>query len=216
MTNLLYKEFKLSINTFFFIAPVLFGALFLIPQWPFFIALMYFFFISVPNIYVTYNSQNDNGFSLMMPVKKSEIVKAKMLSFISLEMLHLIAGAVFAVIHIYLYKTDNFTLDLNSAFFGIAFMMFALFNSIFFPLYFRTAYNYGIPTIAATVISILFVTGIELLVLFNSTFAHYLEGKSSEMRILQLFILLAGIIIFGAVNLFTYWKSANLIDKIDL
>jgi len=196
--------------------PVLFGALFLIPHWPFFIALMYFFFISVPNIYGTYNSQNDNGFSLMMPVKKSEIVKAKMLSFITLEMIHMAAGAVFAVISVSLYETPNFLLDPNLAFFGVAFIMFALFNSIFFPLYFRTAYNYGIPTIAATVVSMLFAAGIELLVVFNTTFDYYLEGKNSETRILQLVILLAGILLFTAINFITYRRSALLIEKIDL
>ena len=70
--RLLYKDLRLSIHPFFFILPVLTGALLLIPHWPYFIALMYFFWISVPNIYSTYNSQNDRTFCMLMPIKKND------------------------------------------------------------------------------------------------------------------------------------------------
>lgn len=216
MKNLLYKELKLSINKFFFIIPFLTGALFLIPQWVFFLALMYFFFISVPNIYSAYNSQNDIGFSIMMPVKKRDIVKSKILSFITLELLHFIAGAIYAVINISVFKKDNFMMDLNLAFFGLAFIMYALFNLIFFPLYFRTAYNYGLPTIIASVVSLLFAFGIEMLVIFNRTAAGYLEGKSPEMRTFQLLLLITGIILFVVSNIVAYKISAKKFETIDL
>ncbi len=216
MNNLIYKEFKLSINKFYFIIPFLTGALFLIPQWLFFLALMYFFFISVPNLYSTYNSQNDNGFSIMMPVRKSELVKARIAAFIILEMVHLLTGAFYAFLNISLYKAGNFVLDLNFAFFGIAFTMFALFNIIFFPLYYKTAYNYGIPAIIASIVIVLYITCIELLVLLNPRIALYLEGSGSEMRIVQMGVFLLGIIIFAVLNLITYRISIGRFEKVEL
>jgi ABC-2 type transport system permease protein len=217
MNSLIYKDFKLSINWFFFLVmPIVTGALFLIPQWPFFIALMYFFFISVPTIFGTFNSQNDFVFAIMMPVNKNEIVKGKMSSLIIIELLHLLMGAIFTLIHLRMYGIDNYMLDLNFAFFGISFVMFALFNLVFFPIYFKTAYNYGIPTIAANVVAALFAVTVELLVLFNPVFNNYLEGKSSEMKMLQFFILISGIVIFALLNFIAYKISAKRFENIEL
>jgi len=216
MKKLLYKEFQLSIHKFYFIIPFLTGALFLIPQWVFLLALMYFFFISIPNIYSSYNSQNDNGFTIMMPVRKRDIVKAKILSVIILELLHIIVGAFYAFLNVTLYKSGNFMLDLNPAFFGIAFIMFAIFNILFFPLYYKTAYNFGIPTILATAAAIVFAAAVELLVIFNAGFANYLEGGSPQMQSLQLVILLAGMIVFALSNFAAYRLSARRFENIDL
>jgi len=216
MQKLLYKEFNLSIHKFYFIIPFLTGALFLIPQWPFFLALMYFFFISVPNILSSYNSQNDNSFSIMMPVKKSDIVKSKILAFTILELTHLATGVIFALLNIALYKTDNFLFDPNPAFFGIAFTMYGLFNIILFPMYFKTAYSYGIPTLTASITVVLYITAVELLVLFNGKIAYYLEGGSAESRIVQWIVLIAGIIIFAALNAAAARMAAKRFEKVNL
>ncbi len=217
MNNLIYKDFRLSINSFFIIfMPILTGLLFLIPQWVFFLALMYFFFISVPNIFGTFNAQNDFGFSIMMPVSKNEIVKARIISLVIIEMLHIILGGFFAFVHVMIYNNTNFMLDLNLAFFGLALLMFALFNLAFFPLYFRTAYNYGIPTIIGNLVAILFAAAIEFLVLFNDRIAELLEGNTPEMKMIQLGILLAGIALFPILNFITYKLSAARFEQIDL
>ena len=216
MRNLLYKEFSLSINRFFLLVPVLTSALFLIPQWVFFIALMYFFWISVPNILSTYNAQNDISFSIMMPVKKSDIVGSKVLAFVILELLHLVTGMFFAYLNTRLYHTNNFLLDLTPAFFGIAFIMFGLFNITLFPMYFRTAYAYGLPTIAACVVTLLFVAGVEALVLVNRNIAYFLEGTSSESRLVQWIVLVAGIVIFALLNIITVKISSKRFEKVNL
>ena len=216
MRNLLYKEFKLSIHVFFLLMPILTGALFLIPQWVFLVALMYFFFVTVPNVYNTYNSQNDLGFTLMMPVRKCDIVKAKIGSVAILELMHIVVGAVFAVANILIYRTGNFVLDLNLAFFGTAFMMFGIFNLFFFPRYFRTAYFYGIPLFIAMMAAIVFAAAVELLVIFSPVFAALMEGAESTQRLFQLVWLLGGIGVFAVTNYAAYKLSAARFDKIDL
>ena len=216
MQKLLYKEFNLSIHKFYFVIPFLTGILFLIPQWPFFIALMYFFFISVPNILSSYNSQNDYAFTIMMPVGKSDIVKSKILAFMTLEMLHLIAGVLFALLHNMLYNIDNFMMELNVAFFGIAFTMFGLFNILMFPMYFKTAYNFGLPTIISCTIVAVYIFGIEMLVILNEKAAYYLEGTSPESRITQYAVLVAGILIFLLLSYISAVISAKRFEKINI
>ena len=50
MYNLLMKELKLGVSPFFYILPLLTGALMLIPGWLYFIVLLYFCWITVPNM----------------------------------------------------------------------------------------------------------------------------------------------------------------------
>ena len=157
---------------------------------------MYFFWISVPNIFSTFNVQNDFGFSAIMPVSKKEIVGGKMLSFIFLEVLHLAAGAVFAVIHNMIFGLDNFALNLNMAFFGAAFIMFGLFNLVYFPGYFRTAFKYGLPLILGVLVTLVFVCAVEFSVMVSSGAARLMEGTSSGMQMVQFGVLIAGIILF--------------------
>jgi len=213
MNNMLHKELKLSIHRFFFLMPVLTGALILIPNWPYFIAFMYFFFISVPNIYSTYNAQNDMGFSIMMAGAKKEIVKGKILSFCFLELLHIGIGAIFTIARNMLYGVENFLMDPNFAFFGMVFIMFALFNLVFFPLYFKTAFNYGLPTILANIVVIAFVAVLEILTLLNGSMRKFFEWSSPLVGVA---VLLAGIGLFVLSNLLTYRISSRRFDKIDL
>ena len=79
MKNLLNKEFRIVINPLFFLI-TLFGALVLIPQWAYFVAPMYLLFIAVPNIIVTAKTQKDNEFTVLLPVRKSDAVRARVLA----------------------------------------------------------------------------------------------------------------------------------------
>ncbi len=217
MNNLVYKDFKLSIDWFFsLIMPVLMGVLFLIPQWPYLIVFMYFFFISIPNLFSAFTAQNDFGFAIMMPVSKRAMVKGKILTFAIIEILHLLSGAVFAIFHIRLYGIDNFMLDPDFAFFGVALVMYAIFNLVFFPAYFRSAYKFGVPTIAGSTAAVLFAAVVEIFGLINPVFRNYLEGQSPEMRKLQIIILICGAAIFLILNFITYKISAKRFENIDL
>jgi hypothetical protein len=216
MNNIFYKDIKLSIHPFFFILPVLTGGLFLIPQWPYFIALMYLFWVAMPNIFGVFNAQNDIGFSITMPVSKSYIVRGKFLSFLLLEILQLASGAVFAIIHNRLYGPGNFALNPNMAFFGIAFIGFGLFNILFFPHYFRTAYKYGVPLIIAIIGTTFFFAGAEFSVLAGERFARFLQSTSSPMRLSQLGMLIFGTILFAVLNIIAVRMSIKRFEKVDL
>jgi hypothetical protein len=216
MNNIFYKDIKLSIHPIFFIMPVLTGGLFLIPKWPYFIALMYFFWISIPNIFAIFNAQNDFGFSITMPVSKPYIVKGKFMSFLFLELLHLATGTVFALIRKGLYGMDNFALNPNMAFFGIACIGFGLFNILFFPHYFRTAYKYGAPLIIGIVVITLFFTGVEFSLLAGENISRFMEDTASSMRLFQLGVLIFGMIVFALLSFITVRMSVKRFEKVDL
>lgn len=212
MINLLYKEFKLTINWFFYLFPVILGALFFIPQWLYFFVPLYFCLITVPNLFGMVKAQNDVTYSVMLPVQKNDIVKARILSMVSLELLHVLFTAVFAIVRNRLYGMWNFFMDPNYAFFGLVFVMFGLFNIIMFPLYYKTAYKYGLATVLSTLVAVLFAAGIELLVIFNQNFAAFLETDITR----QLVILGGGVVVFVALTLAAYKISIKLFEKVDV
>ena len=131
MNNLVYKELKISINKFFFILPILLGLLMFIPNWIYTLVFMYFFWVSVSQIYSAYIAEQDHSFCMMLPVTKREIVKSKIYVLYILEGLHIAFGFLFGIIHNLIYGQFNFFFDINIAFFGLILVLFAIFNIIY-------------------------------------------------------------------------------------
>ena len=206
MNNLLYKEFNLSITKFFIIMPFLLSALIMIPNWIFTIAFMYFFWISVPNIFINYNTQNDYLFMSTLPVDKKSIVKAKIQLVVSLEMLHIISAGVFTIIHNQLYGTYNFFLDLNLAFYGLISIMFGLFNITFLPLYFKTTYRIAKPLIVSLIVTGVYAILIETL---NFVVKPYNEIMEQSNMSVQLSIFIFGIVVFLILTHISKLRSTN-------
>ena len=152
MKNLIYKELTFSINKFFYILPILLGALMLIPGWIYMLVFMYFFWITVPQIFAAYNINADYNFASTLPVRRQDIVRAKIYTIFILEALHVIFAVLFGLLHNWIYQTSwNLFFDINLAFFGVGILMFAIFNLVFLPKYFKTAHFFGKPTIYGTV-----------------------------------------------------------------
>ena len=215
MRNLLYKEFRLAINPVYFLI-LLSGAFLLIPQWVYFVAMMYFFFIAVPNIFTEAKAKNDIGFTVMLPIRKCDVVKARVLSIAALELLQVVLAAVFVMINMALYPNGNFMIDANIAYLGCVFLMYGIFNVIFFPMFYRNAYKIGWPLLTAITASTLFAAAIETLVLTVPAAAHILDGISSEALLRQLPVLAAGIIFFVLLTVLSYNKSAKNFERVDL
>jgi len=213
MKNLLFKEFKLSISSgFFFMA--LFGALIMIPSWLYFIALMYTMFIMMPNIFISAKAQNDIGFSVMLPVSKSDVVKARVVSVVIMQLLPIFAAAVFAVLNITLYKGSNFFMNPNVAFFGLVFIMYAIFNLVFFPWFYKSAYKVAAPSIWANAAAILFMAAVELANIFVPSIRAYIGGI--ENMAAQLPVLIGGILIYALSAFASFKISAKRFEKVDI
>lgn len=212
MKNLLYKEFRLVIHPLFYLV-LLLGALLLIPEWVYFLAMMYFFFIVVPNVFSVAKSQNDIGFSAMLPVRRQDIVKARVYAIVIFEVVHILTAAIFAFINLAIYPKGNSLLDTNLTYIGCVFIMYGIYNIIFFPVFYKTAYKIGLPAIAATAATILFATGVELLILFVPAL-RILDGQEHIMA--QLPVLAAGIALFIVMNIAALRISTKRFMRVNL
>jgi ABC-2 type transport system permease protein len=217
MYNLLKKELKLGVNPFFYVLPFLTGALMLVPAWLYFLVLLYFCFITVPNMLGGFKSQNDLMFTSMLPVTKSDMVKAKISFIVILELLHVVVAAIYGLISVRLYPNlIYYFYEPSFGFWGLCFVMLAIFNIILIPMYFKTAYKYGAASVASITAAILFAGGAEWLGIQNSYVNDLFKGAGADNLAVQLSILLIGIAIFAIFTIMAYSIANKRFEKVEI
>jgi ABC-2 type transport system permease protein len=217
MYNLLMKELKLSVSPFFYFMPFLTGALMLIPGWLYFLVILYFCFITIPNMFAGYKTQNDLIFSSMMPVTKKDIVKARVSVIVILEVMHIVVAMIYGVITLRLYPNLKYIFFAPSfGFWGLCFVMLAIFNIIFITMYYKTAYKYGAATITSITAAMLFAGGAEWLGIQNSFVFDLLKGTGADNLAIQISILITGIVIFAIFTLIAYHIANKRFEKVEI
>lgn len=215
MFNLLNKEFRLVISPLYLLTCLL-GVLLLIPEWVFFVAPMYILFIALPNIIQFSKVQKDMEFTMLLPVRKGDVVRARILAIALLEIAQVLVVAVFAAMNITLYHTPNFFIDPNVAYIGCVFALFGVFNVVFFPMLYKTAYKMAAPLVTALTLTILFAGVIELLVVTVPAVARVLDGISRAALISQIPVLFCGIAAFLLLTWISMRASIKRFAKVNL
>ena len=118
MTKLLKKEFALFTHptSWMFLA---FGAMMLIPGYPMYVPL---FWTTLGLFYACLSARENNDlyYTLLLPVRKRDAVRARGLYFALMELLQLLACVPFAILR-YVLKIgpNNAGMDVNLALFGL-------------------------------------------------------------------------------------------------
>lgn len=217
MYNLVMKDLKLAISPFFLILPVLLGALMLIPGWIYFLVILYFCWITVPVMFGQFRAQNDLLFTSMMPITKKDIVKARVIVMVILELLHVGVAMIFGVINIYLYPDlTHFFFGPYMGFWGLCFIMLAIFNVIFISMYYKTAYNFGGAALVSIPAAMLFAGVAQWIGIASPVVSDIFNGSGVHNTELQISILAAGIVIFVALNMITYRIAVKRFLKVEI
>ncbi|PUA38290.1 hypothetical protein C8Z91_15640 [Paenibacillus elgii] len=217
MYNLVMKDLKLGVSPMLFIMPLLMGALMLVPGWIYFIVILYFCWITIPNMFAGYRTQNDLIFTTMMPVTRKDMVKARVFVIVILELLHIVSAMIFGMINIRLYPnlTNHFFAP-HMGFWGLSFVMLAIFNIIFIPMYYKTAYKYGGAMFASVSAAMLFAGVAQWIGFQNSFVSDIFNGTGAHNMALQTSILLTGILIFVAFTMIAYQIGIKRFLKVEI
>lgn len=217
MYNLVMKDLKLGVNPIFFIMPVLTGALMLIPGWIYFLVPLYFCWLTIPNTFAGFKVQNDLIFTAMMPVIKKDMVKARVTVIVILELLQMGVAMIFGMFTLRLYPhLIYFFFAPHMGFWGLCFVMLAIFNIIFISMYYKTAYKYGKAAFAAIAAAMLFAGIAQWLGIRNSFVAETFIGTDVDNKLLQASILIAGIVIFVAFTMIAYRVAVKRFLKVEV
>jgi len=215
MKNLIYKEFKLAMHPTNYLF-LLMAFMLLIPNYPYYVAFFYQT-LAIFFIFIGGQANNDVYFTTLLPVPKKDTVKARFAVIVIMELAQIGVSIPFAILRNNLNPLENQAgIEANVALFGLVFFMYAIFNIVFFPMFYKTAFKLGVPYVFACVAMFTFVgvaeTAVHLIPVLNTT----LDTLDPSYLPQQLAVLLFGILIFSLVTTFAYLKSAARFEKIDL
>ena len=214
MRALLYKQFRLVCHPMTLIFP-LFGVMLLIPSYPYTVA---FFYVMLGLFFSFMNGreQKDIYYSALLPIRKQDTVKASVLFVLVIELASLLIAMPFAVLSCRINPLGGNAVGLepNAALFAAALMLYAVFNGVFLPVFYKTAYKVGTAFLKAMLV----VTPVLLLceVLPHIPALAFLEDRTIAGQLRLLPALLIAAAVYGTGLRLTYRKAAENYEKVDL
>ena len=216
MKELLKKELEFTSLklTYFFI---LFGLMTFIPGYP---ILLGAFFVSL-GIFQTFEDarlQNDVLFTVLLPIKKKDVVSARYLYVIIVEALFFALCAIITAIrmtvmrnsHVYL---ENAMMNANLSYLGYILIVLSLFNTIFLNKFFKTGYYVGKPFLMYAVAAFIVVAIAETI--HHFPVLKMLNSPKEDLGI-QAAIFSISAIFFILSTLVSWKKSQSDFELLDL
>ena len=214
---MLMKEIRLAASplSFWFLAA---AALTFVPGYP---ILLGAFFITLGIFYSfqTTRENNDIGYSLLLPVAKSDIVKGKYLFVLFIEGSGFLAMTVFTLIRMLILNdaavySENALMCANFTFLGFVLLIFGIFNLIFVGGFFKTAYQFGKPFV-------FYIIPAMLVIVLAESLHHFpglggLNGFDFADPVPQMIAFAAGALLFALFTILGLRKSVRQFERIDL
>ena len=213
--KLLMKEWKLCMHPMGYIM-LLCSALILVPGYPYGVSCFYMG-LAIFFICLTAREDHDAAYTLMLPVTRRDAVKARILFCTVLEVADLLLMAVFILVKNALGSIPNPAgLDAGVALIGEGMILFAIFNMVFFPIYYSDinkpgkAFLFGAGAVFAWII--LEVVGTYAIPFFRDV----LDRPDPENMSDKLLFTLAGLALFAAGTAWSVKQSAKKFEAVDL
>lgn len=215
MKNLLIKELKLSMHP---TAPMflLLSSMLLIPNYPYYVI---FFYTGLAVFFTCLNGREnkDVPYTMLLPVKKTDIVKARYLYVISLELLQILLAIPFAVIRQKLPVPQNQVgMEANIALFGLSLIMLGLFNVVFFKIYYKDVNKVGKAFVLSSTAVFGFMLVAELLTHIVPFFKNVLDTLDDVYVLPKIIVLAVGIAVYVVLTLISYNTSKKSFEVYDL
>ena len=134
--KLLKKEFALCMHPTGFIMPLL-SILVLVPGYPYGVSCFYTG-LAIYFICLTARENHDAAYTLTLPVSREDAVRGRILLCVLMELVQLLLMGLFTIVKYAIGFVPNPAgLDAGIALIGEGFVLYTLFNMIFFPIYYR-------------------------------------------------------------------------------
>lgn len=226
MKALLYKEFKLAMHPICYLFIFAFPLMILIPSYPLAIGFIYVL-TCYPILFLGANKgqqSNDLLFSTLLPVRKKDIVLARIITVGILQVVFIAMQCVLYPLALKLNaeipldtagKIPGIGLDGFVSVLAIAIIGYAIADLVFFPIYYRR----GKSIVASTLFMIL---GFVLYLGIFTIAIPYIPGCEWYMNFLsksgvgvQFIVLGVALIIYALLHLLVYHISSKELEKVD-
>lgn len=216
MKHLLYKEFKLALHPTMYLFLGL-TAMVIIPSYPYYVAFMYMCL----GVYFTFlqgRETNDLFFTAMLPVRKKDVVTARVGVICLFQLAAVLISLPFARLSVAINPIghNGAGIELNAAFYGLVFLLFGGYNLCLLPAFYKTGRKLGLPLLYGGTFVMLFIFAAE-------AFAQYIPSPVSAFLDVpgpalarQWPVLLAGILGWCGMNVLAWKISARRFERLDL
>ena len=222
--NLLKKEMKLGNTSQTIIWMLCCFGMFFIPSYPSYIGPFYIT-LCIMMTFALNQSSHDILYTVLLPVRKIDTVKARFLYCGLVEILSLVFALIPTILR---YKIPSFPenragINTTPAFFGLQLILYAIFNLIFLGSVYKNPLKPGVRYFAGAVVYFV------VYALFELPVWMYYADKGPLVSVGQMFtdmsgaflnrqfiILFGGILIFAGVWALTFARAAKQFEKYDL
>lgn len=213
MTTLLYKEIRLAAHPTSIVF-IFLGCLVLVPAYPY--SVIFMFGCLAPYItFLNARETNDAWYTAILPVTKRESVMGKCLLIASFQLFQLLFSIPFAFLRSALNIENNpVGLDATLAWYGFGLVVYAVFDFVFFPSFYKSGYKAGKAFTLAAIPMTMLIIMVETVP--NIPALIWLDSYQPKHLLMQVPILAVAIICYAALLLFAYRISVKRFDKVDL
>ena len=215
MAELLKKEFVLFTHptSWMFLT---FGAMMLIPGYPMYVP---FFWVTLGLFYACLSARENNDlyYTLLLPVRKRDAVRARGLYFAIMELLQILACVLFAILRRVLKIGPNTAgMDANIALFGLGLLLMGLFNLMFLPRLYKNPAAIGKPFLVVTAVVFLYIAAAEVCCFVVPFFRDVLDTPDPQHLGAKLIVLFLGAALFVLLTLLGVRKAERIFETVDL
>lgn len=188
MSRLLKKEFLLSMHP---VTPLmlLLSAMVMIPNYPY---TVMFFYMTLAVFFTCMMGRENQDviYTMSLPVAKKDIVKARISFVVILEMLQMLLMVPFCILRQNVNPMGNEAgMDANIALLAEGFLLFGIFNLMFFYSYYKNVDKVGVSFVKATVVFFVLVV-VDVVATHAVPFVRdYLDTPDPEYLIQKLITL---------------------------
>ena len=230
MKALLCKDFKLCLHPtiFIYLAMVL---MLLIPSYPYLVSC----FFVCNAIFFIFQSARENGdpmYTAMLPVSKAQTVRARCLFVVLVQTIDILLMAgmcAFAIVSMPDHNAGG--TDHGLSLLAFALVLFAIFNLIFLPSFYKTGYKAGTSFLKGAIgvwVWLILAEGTMIAsgaikesgadVPFFRFLAEYVDcmPKTAKVWTVQLILFGAGLLIYAVCTLLAARISVNNYEKVDV
>ena len=213
--KMLMKEWKLCMHPTGYIM-LLCAALILVPGYPYGVSCFYMG-LAIYFICLTARENHDATYTLTLPVSRRDAVRARILFCTVLEVMDLLLMALFILIKQLIGNLPNPAgLDAGVALLGEGMIIFAIFNMIFFPNYYKDINKPGKAFLFAAVAVFLWII-LEVVGTYTIPFLRdILDQPDPRYMGDKLLFTLGGLALFAGGTALSVQKSAKKFEEVDL
>lgn len=215
MRRLLYKEFRLASHP----AAILFlalAAMMLIPNYPLTVT---FFYPCLGAFFICLNSREnrDLAYTLLLPVKKRDLVRARVLMVAALQISEILLCVPFFFLRSLYPPAGNVVgLDANLALLGFGLAEMGIFNIVFFPWHYRDPAKVGVPFLCGSIAAFLWIGITETLSHVAPFVRDRLDTPLFEFLPEKAAALLIGALLYACLTVFAVRIAEQRFEKLDV